>query len=194
MITLRAQLKNETSTSKKTIRDMEASLTECTARTQKAEREYAVLRESMKGLVDSFQADALTLREEMKRREEKLKADAEEMGKKYKSLLEAVRKERESGGLGEVRWLLHENKRVAEQMEVALKAEMQELRGEVDRHAQESDEAIQTARYVLHVAVTMTSCSRGVCTLHRTLATELHRLRRLMRQAGAAAAAEARNS
>ncbi|TFK81561.1 hypothetical protein K466DRAFT_591166 [Polyporus arcularius HHB13444] len=173
VLTLRSSLKNESTSSKKTIRDMELSLAESTARTQKAEREYAVLRDSIKGLVESFQTDAVNLREEMKRREEKLKADAEEMGRKYKSLLEAVRKERESGGLGEVRWLLHENKRIAEQMEVALKDEMKDLRGEVDRHAQESDEAIQTAK---------------------TLSLELGRLRRLMRQAGAAAAAEARNS
>ena len=149
MISLKSQLKNETTTSKKTIRDMESSLTECTARTQKAEREYAVLRDSIKGLVESFQTDALTLREEVKRREDKLKADAEEMGRKYRLLLEQVQKERESGGLGEVRWLLHENKRIAEAMEVALKEEMKDLRGEVDRHAQESDEAIQTARSVL---------------------------------------------
>ena len=148
MITLKSQLKNETSTSKKTIKDMESSLTEHTARTQKAEREYTVLRDSIKGLVESFQTDAMNLREEVKRREDKLKSDAEEMGRKYKLLLEQVQKERESGGLGEVRWLLHENKRVAEQMEVTLKDEMRGLRGEVDRHAQESDEAIQTARCV----------------------------------------------
>ena len=148
MISLKSQLKNETTTSKKTIRDMESSLTECTARTQKAEREYAVLRDSIKGLVESFQTDALTLREEVKRREDKLKADAEEMGRKYRLLLEQVQKERESGGLGEIKWLLHENKRLTEQMEKVLKEEMGELRGEVDRHAQESDEAIQTAKCV----------------------------------------------
>ncbi|TBU45381.1 hypothetical protein BD309DRAFT_989565 [Dichomitus squalens] len=173
VISLKSQLKNETTTSKKTIRDMESSLTECTARTQKAEREYAVLRDSIKGLVESFQTDALTLREEVKRREDKLKADAEEMGKKYKRLLEQVQKERESGGLGEIKWLLYENKRLTEQMETVLKEEMGELRSEVDRHAQESDEANQTAK---------------------TLAAELGRLRRLMRQAGAVAAAEARKS
>ena len=138
VISLKSQLKNETTTSKKTIRDMESSLTECTARTQKAEREYAVLRDSIKGLVESFQTDALTLREEVKRREDKLKADAEEMGRKYRLLLEQVQKERESGGLGEIKWLLHENKRLTEQMEKVLKEEMGELRGEVDRHAQES--------------------------------------------------------
>ena len=153
VLTLRSQLKSETSTSKKTIRDMESTLAECTARTQKAEREYTVLRDTIKDLTKSFETDAFNLREEMKRREDKLKADAEEMGRKYKSLLEAVRKERESGGLGEVRWLLHENKRITEQMEVALKEEMQDLRGEVDRHAQESDEAIQTAKYVLVTVV-----------------------------------------
>ncbi|KAM5531460.1 hypothetical protein V8D89_014850 [Ganoderma adspersum] len=173
VITLKSQLKNETTTSKKTIRDMESSLTEGTARTQKAEREYTVLRDSIKDLVNSFETDAANLREEVKRREDKLKADAEEMGKKYKRLLEQVQKERESGGLGEIKWLLHENKRLTEQMELVLKEEMVNLRGEVDRHAQESDEAIQTAK---------------------TLSGELTRLRRLMRQAGATAAAEARNS
>lgn len=173
VITLKSQLKNETTSSKKTIRDMESSLTECTARTQKAEREYTTLRDSMKDLVRSFETDASNLREEVKQREDKLKTDAEEMGKKYKMLLEQVQKERESGGLGEIKWLLHENKRLTEQMETVLKEEMVSLRGEVDRHAQESDEAIQTAK---------------------ALSAELTRLRRLMRQAGATAAAEARNS
>ena len=42
---------------------MESSLTEYTARTQKAEREYTVLRVSIKGLVVSFQTDAESLRE-----------------------------------------------------------------------------------------------------------------------------------
>ena len=53
---------------------MESSLTEYTAWTQKAEREYTVLRVSIKGLVVSFQTDAESLREE-KRREEKRKSD-----------------------------------------------------------------------------------------------------------------------
>ncbi|KAI0738425.1 hypothetical protein C8Q80DRAFT_1205159 [Daedaleopsis nitida] len=178
VITLKSQLKNETSTSKKTIREMETSLTECTARTQKAEREYVVLRDSIKGLVSSFERDAVSLREEMARREEKLKGDSEEMGRKYRSLLEAVRKERESGGLGEVRWLLHENKRIAESMEVALKEEMQDLRGEVDRHAQESDEAIQTARYVssrlpllIEFSRQLLMCGRAQDTGHRARPT-----------------------
>ncbi|OSD05345.1 hypothetical protein PYCCODRAFT_1450491 [Trametes coccinea BRFM310] len=174
VITLRAQLKNETSTSKKTIRDMEASLTECTARTQKAEREYAVLRDSIKGLVESFQTDAVNLREEMRRREEKLKADAEEMGRKYRLLLEQIKKEREEGGegIGELRRLTKENERIGKEIEDGLREEMRQLRAEVDRSTRESEEATQTAK---------------------DLAAELGRLRRLMRQAGAAAAQDARN-
>ncbi|KAL7280616.1 LOW QUALITY PROTEIN: hypothetical protein ACG7TL_005553 [Trametes sanguinea] len=174
VITLRAQLKNETSTSKKTIRDMEASLTECTARTQKAEREYAVLRDSIKGLVESFQTDAVNLREEMRRREEKLKAEAEEMGRKYRLLLEQIKKEREEGGegIGELRRLTKENERIGKEIEDGLREEMRQLRAEVDRSTRESEEATQTAK---------------------DLAAELGRLRRLMRQAGAAAAQDARN-
>ncbi|KAI0358243.1 hypothetical protein OH77DRAFT_1421553 [Trametes cingulata] len=173
VVTLRSQLKNETTTSKKTIREMEASLTEHIARTQKAEREYAVLRDSIKGLVESFQTDAVNLREEMRRREEKLKSEAEEMGRKYRLLLEQIQKEREDGGEGisELRRLTRENERIGKEIEEGLRAEMRELRAEVDRSTKESEEATRTAK---------------------ELAAELGRLRRLMRQAGAAAAQDAR--
>ncbi|KAI0369739.1 hypothetical protein BV20DRAFT_1036247 [Pilatotrama ljubarskyi] len=174
VVTLRSQLKNETTTSKKTIREMEASLTEHTARTQKAEREYAVLRDSIKGLVESFQTDAVNLREEMRRREEKLKSEAEEMGRKYRLLLEQIQKEREDGGEGisELRRLTRENERIGKEIEDGLREEMRQLRAEVDRSTKESEEATQTAK---------------------DLAAELGRLRRLMRQAGAAAAQDARS-
>ncbi len=65
---LKAQLKSETSTSKKTLRGMESSLAEATALSQKSEREYITLRDSIKGLVESFKTDAERLREEMRKR------------------------------------------------------------------------------------------------------------------------------
>ncbi|KAI0664465.1 hypothetical protein C8Q70DRAFT_948223 [Cubamyces menziesii] len=174
VVSLKAQLKNETSTSKKTIREMEASLTESTARTQKAEREYVVLRDSLNRLVESFKTDAVNLREEMHRREEKLKTEAEEMGRKYRLLLEQIKKEREEGGegIGELRRLTRENERIGKEIEEGLREEMRQLRAEVDRSTKESEEATQTAK---------------------DLAAELGRLRRLMRQAGAAAAQAANN-
>ncbi|KAI0332752.1 hypothetical protein GY45DRAFT_1273463 [Cubamyces sp. BRFM 1775] len=174
VVTLKAQLKNETSTSKKTIREMETALTEHTARTQKAEREYVVLRDSLNRLVESFKTDAVNLREEMHRREEKLKTEAEEMGRKYRLLLEQIKKEREEGGegIGELRRLTRENERIGKEIEEGLREEMRQLRAEVDRSTKESEEATQTAK---------------------DLAAELGRLRRLMRQAGAAAAQAANN-
>ncbi|KAI0675534.1 hypothetical protein C8Q78DRAFT_1181567 [Trametes maxima] len=173
VVTLRSQLKNETSTSKKTIREMETTLAENTARTQKTEREYIVLQESVKGLVKSFQTDAETLREEMQRREEKLKSDAEEMGRKYRQLLDKIQQERDDGGegIGELRRLTRENERIGKEIEEGLRAEMRQLRAEVDRSTTESEEATQTAK---------------------NLAAELGRLRRLMRQAGAATLQDAR--
>ncbi|KAI0761781.1 hypothetical protein BD413DRAFT_234975 [Trametes elegans] len=174
VVTLRSQLKNETSTSKKTIRDMESTLAENTARTQKAEREYTVLRDSIDGLVKSFHSDANNLREEMARREEKLKGEAEEMGRKYRLLLEKIQQERDDGGegIGELRRLTQENERIGKEIEDGLRSEMRQLREEVDRSTKESEEATQTAKI---------------------LAAELGRLRRLMRQAGTAAAQDARN-
>ena len=98
---------------------------------------------------------------------------------KYKLLLEQVQKKRKSRGLGEIKWLLHENKRIAEQMEVSLTEEMQAVRGEVNRHVQGSDEAIQTAKCVLFLVLW---CIRS-WYLFRMLSTELSRL-----QAGTIAA------
>ena len=98
---------------------------------------------------------------------------------KYKLLLEQVQKKRKSRGLGEIKWLLHENNRIAEQMEVSLTEETQAVRGEVNRHVQGSDEAIQTAKCVLFLVLW---CIRS-WYLFRMLSTELSRL-----QAGTIAA------
>ncbi|OBZ74086.1 hypothetical protein A0H81_06269 [Grifola frondosa] len=151
VLSLRAQLKSESTNSKKSMRDMETSLTESNARSQKAEREYAVLRDSVKGLVQSFQADTDGVREEMRKREDKLKKEAEEMSRKYKMLVEEVRKEREEGGagLGDVRALQAEHVRVTQEIEEGFREEMRQLREDVDRASKESDEAGQTAKWTI---------------------------------------------
>ena len=92
---------------------------------------------------------------------------------------EETGKKRKSRGLGEIKWLLHENKRIAEQMEVSLTEEMQAVCGEVNRHVQGSDEAIQTAKCVLFLVLWCIRC----WYLFRMLSTELSRL-----QAGTIAA------
>ena len=149
-MTLKTQLKSETSTSKKTIREMETSLTESQARSQKCEREYITLRDSLKGLVESFKADHEGLREEMRKREEKMRKEAEEVRKKYLKLLDDVKRDREADGRGmkEVMRLKEESEMVRKEVEEGLKEEVQRLRAEVDRLNKESEGAIQTAKYV----------------------------------------------
>ncbi|KAI0759343.1 hypothetical protein BC629DRAFT_1549338 [Irpex lacteus] len=164
-LSLKSALKSETTISKKTIREIESSLAESTARTQKAEREYNTLRDSVKGLVDGFKQDHNSLREEMRKREERLRKEADEVKKKYLKLVEEVNKQRESEGSGmnEVKRLKEEAEEARRKVEEGLRVEIQKLREEVDRSAREDNGAVQTAK---------------------NLSDELARLRRLMRTSG----------
>ncbi|GLB41642.1 hypothetical protein LshimejAT787_1002420 [Lyophyllum shimeji] len=158
---LKTQLKTETTTAKKSVQEMKTALSESTALSQKCEREYITLRDSIKGLVESWKADTERLREEMLKREEKVKAEAEAVGKKYKLLLEEVRNA--EGGRAEVKKLRELDKRVAEDVEQAWKDEIARLKAEVEKSSKESEAAAATAR---------------------ELSLELTRLRRLMQAAG----------
>ncbi|KAF7308973.1 hypothetical protein MKEN_01098000 [Mycena kentingensis (nom. inval.)] len=155
--TLKAQLKTETTASKKAIREMESTVSECTTTAAKSEREYITMRDSIKGLVEGFKRDTDRLREEMTRREEKVKAEAEAMGRKYRLLLEEV----ESAGEGRaaVKRAREEDQEVAKKVEAAWAEEIASLRAEVEKSNRESEEAGATAK---------------------ELAGELARLRRLM--------------
>ncbi|CAL1714338.1 unnamed protein product [Somion occarium] len=145
-VSLKSQLKTETSTSKKTLREMESTLAESQARSQKSEREYITLRESMKGLVESFRRDTDNLREEMRKREEKVRKEAEEIGKKYVRLIEEVKRDRESGESGEVKRLVEENVRVRREIEDAFKSELDEMKEEVKRSSKETEQAQKQAK------------------------------------------------
>lgn len=159
--TLKSQLKSETTAAKKSVQEMKAALSESTALSQKSEREYITLRDSIKGLVESWRADTERLREEMLKREEKLKTEAEAMGKKYKTLLQEVQSA--EGGRAEVKKLQELDKRVASDVEQAWQDEIARLKAEVEKSSKESEAAATTAR---------------------ELSNELTRLRRLMQAAG----------
>ncbi|KAJ7117806.1 hypothetical protein C8R44DRAFT_674170 [Mycena epipterygia] len=155
--TLKTQLKSETSTSKKTIREMETALAESTALSQKSEREYITLRDSIKGLVEGWKSDTERLREEMTKREEKWRGEAESVGKKYRLLLEEIQSAGE--GRAEIKRAREEDEAATRALEKAWQEEIERLKGEVDKSNKESEEAGNTARQ---------------------LAAELARLRRLM--------------
>ena len=73
---------------------MEAQVAQCTAVSQKSEREYITLRDAIKHLGDGWKQDVERLKREMHERETKWKKEAEDVGFKYRRLLSQVEKER----------------------------------------------------------------------------------------------------
>jgi hypothetical protein len=82
---LRAQFKNETTNSKKSIREMEVALAEAKAISQKSEREYLTLKDAVKALQEGWQTDVGRLQDEVKQKEEVWKKEIEQMNLKYKT-------------------------------------------------------------------------------------------------------------
>ncbi|KAF5379359.1 hypothetical protein D9757_007676 [Collybiopsis confluens] len=162
---LRTQLKSETSQSKKSLRDMEHQVAESTALSQKSEREYLVLRDSLKHLTDSWKHDTDRLRDEIKKREEKWKAEAEVMGKKYRKLVEEVQASRKCDD--GIRVLREEERKTDTDVEEMWTREIQKMRKAVEKSGKEGEDVAETARQ---------------------LSAELTRLRSLMQSAGRALA------
>jgi hypothetical protein len=143
---LKTQLKAETTNNKKSIRDMEQALSESTALSQKSEREYITLRDSLKSMTESWKVDAEKLREEMTKREEKLKAEAENMGRKYKKLVGELKTSADSGAKDSVISLRAEDEKIRAQIEEAFREEIKVLRTELDKVTGDGEEANQTAK------------------------------------------------
>ncbi|KAL0060609.1 hypothetical protein AAF712_012612 [Marasmius tenuissimus] len=155
---LKSQLKTETATSKKSIREMESQLSESTALSQKSEREYITLRDSLKSMTESWKHETDRLREEIRKRDERWKNEGQAMGKKYRLLVEEVQKAREREDLNKLR---EEDRKLNKEIEDLWKEEIEQLKAEVARSTEEQKKATKT-------------------TTH--LAEELARLRRLMQQ------------
>jgi hypothetical protein len=87
---LKTQLKNETQGTKKAMKDMEAQVAEATSVSQRSEREYITLRDSIKHLSDQWQKDLEQLKADFKTREDGWRKETEDMGLKYRSLMKLV--------------------------------------------------------------------------------------------------------
>jgi hypothetical protein len=109
---------------------MESGLAEATAIAQRREREYVTLRDSLKGLTDSFKSDHAALRDEMRKREERLRKEAEETGKKYRKLLEETKEAERARE--KVRALKEEKANILEQLEEGWRKEIADLKAEVE--------------------------------------------------------------
>lgn len=123
---------------------MEVALNESTALSQKCEREYITLRDSIKGLVESFKKDSDRLRDEMRRREEALRGEAESAGKKYKLLVEKIKSA--EGERIDVKKLFEEEKRLNKEVEQAWLEDIQRLKAEIEKSDKETEEATSTAK------------------------------------------------
>ncbi|KAI0292257.1 hypothetical protein BC826DRAFT_1105543 [Russula brevipes] len=157
-VSLKAQLKAETTSSKKSLREMEAALAESTALSSKSEREYITLRDSLKGMKTAWRADVDGLREDIRKREERWQSEAETTGKKYGKLLEEGKARK--AGLQTVEQLRDEDLRVRREVEEDFREQMRTLKEQVQSSSEASKKAEKTAEH---------------------LAGELARLRRLMR-------------
>ena len=72
---LRGQLKHESTNQKKVMKQMETTMAESTALSEKSQREYVTLKDSVKDLQEGWQTDVKVLRTEMKRREDEWKKE-----------------------------------------------------------------------------------------------------------------------
>ena len=143
--TLKTQLKTETTTSKKALREMESALTESTALSQRSEREYITLRDSVKHLTDSWKHDIDRLKDEMKKREDKVKSEGERLGKMYKDLLNELKKVQE--GEREVKKLWDDDKKQDEEVKKYWIEEIERIKQGVERQEKKSEEAHKIARW-----------------------------------------------
>ncbi|KAH6915765.1 hypothetical protein BKA70DRAFT_469573 [Coprinopsis sp. MPI-PUGE-AT-0042] len=162
---LKQQLKSETTVSKKALREMESALAESTALSSKSEREYLTLRDSMKGMVESWKRDTDRLRDEINKREAKHKAEAEKIGKDYKQLMQEMKKAEK--GKEDLKKLKEDNEVKNVEVEKMWTDEIAKMRADLDKSHEESEKAVRTAQ---------------------VLEEELARLRRMMRLAGREAA------
>lgn len=83
-------MKAETASTKKSLRDMEAAMVEATTISQKAEREYITLKDSVKGMTESWKKEVDGLKDDMKKKDDQWKKEVDDVGLKYRTLVKLV--------------------------------------------------------------------------------------------------------
>lgn len=141
--TLKSQLKTETTTSKRSLREMEAALAESTALSQKSEREYITLRDSIKSMTESWKHETDRLKDEMRKREDRVKKEAETIGKKYKQLAEEMKVAQQAQT--KVKDLQNEDSKIRKEIEDEFQQEIKRLTAQAEDQSHRSGQAIETA-------------------------------------------------
>ncbi|KAK4689456.1 hypothetical protein P7C73_g619, partial [Tremellales sp. Uapishka_1] len=146
-------------TTKKQVQTMSTQVLEAQAAQAKAERESNSLRDSVKSLRDVWGREIKTVRDEWKRSEEKGKREREEARTKHLALVKLV--QAQSADRLAIQTLANTSTEQATAVTAAFESQIVLLREEVDRSTEEGKETKRIAA---------------------ELATELVRLRRLMRE------------
>lgn len=124
---------------------METQLAESTALSKKSEREYITLRDSLKGMAETWKHDTDSLRSEMKKREERWRKEVDGVGKKYRDLVQNV-KEREKIWEEEFKNLREQDGKMQKGVEAYWTAEIKKLEDEVEKSGKDCDKASRTAQ------------------------------------------------
>ena len=146
VITLRAQLKSENTMTKKSLREMEATVAEQRSRTQKSEREYTTLKDSIEGMKRNWKTDVEALREEMNRRDEKARMEATTTAKKYRKMADELKSSQTDGE--SIKKMKAEDEKIRREIEDGFRDQIKILKDEMAKQANENSEAVNTARFV----------------------------------------------
>ena len=131
---------------KKSLREMEATVAEQRSRTQKSEREYTTLKESIEGMKRNWKTDVDALREEMNRRDEKARTEAVTTAKKYRKMADELKASQTDGE--SIKKMKVEDEKIRKEIEDGFRDQIEMLKNEMAKQANENSEAVNTARFV----------------------------------------------
>lgn len=131
---------------KKNLREMEATVAEQRSRTQKSEREYTTVKESIEGMKRVWKTDIDALREEMNRRDEKARTEATAMAKKYRKMADELKASQTDGE--SIKAMKAEDEKIRKEIEDGFLDQIKTLKSEMAKQAKENSEAVDTARLV----------------------------------------------
>ncbi|CAE7092419.1 unnamed protein product [Rhizoctonia solani] len=142
VLALRSQLKDETLSSKKSMKEMQTTLSQAKAVAQRSEREYVQLRETLTGMREGWRREVESLREQMRGSQN----EAQEALFKQATLLEIL--EEQKVERAKVEMLHAEYRAIQDQFTTQFRSELAAALATVERSARDCDGAGRTAKDV----------------------------------------------
>lgn len=142
VLALKSQLKDETTASKKSMKEMQTTLSQAKAVAQRSEREYVQLRETLTGMREGWRREVESLRDQMRGSQN----EAQEALSKQTTLLKLLEEQKEER---EKMDKLHAEYRVVqEEFAKEFKSELAAALATVEKSARDCDNADRTVKDV----------------------------------------------